>query len=96
MPSPRAVQRQGELGYPLPCPRAPGAQVPEPLQLRGQKEPLTAEVQPDHSPPTPAIQANPWLQTHCIPLPWHSTQCWLLVRGSSSPAFSSKHPKALN
>lgn len=71
-----------------PCPRATAAQRPQGASdCQGPTRPLTSY---------PSDPSQCLVQTHSIPMPWHSTQCWLLVRGSSVPAFSSKHPKALN
>lgn len=95
--APLAVERQGEQGcagaecsatHPLLCPQQPMSHshrrslwLPRPSQIT-------------HLPPRAPSQCL--LQTHSIPLPWHSTQCWLLGQRNSSPALSSKHPKALN
>lgn len=75
-----------------PCSRATAAQRPE--KASDCQAPTSSAT--EHSPPTPGIQANAWCRHTASPCPGTPGSAGSWVRGSSNPAFSSKHPKALN
>lgn len=78
---------------PLPCPRGAGAPVPEPLQLKGQKKPLTAKLRPAR------LQNTHLLPQGSKPMPGADTQHPLalalqavLAPGSEAALTQRSHP----